>query len=173
MLSVDSVIVLTRKEKWARFEEGMCCEASGSCWGLCMVFRQYSGLFRSLTRKLGFLRGPRGFWGVWEFSVLEWLSLLLEALKTWKWKLIALLCLTLCDPMDGSPPGSSVHGILQARILEWVTIFFSKGSSWPRDWTQVSCIAVRFFTLWATREAVDSLERSHSFLDCMEDLLGC
>ena len=47
--------------------------------------------------------------------------------------LVAQSCLTLCDPMDGSPPGSSVHGILQARILEWVAIPFSRGSSWPRD----------------------------------------
>ena len=59
----------------------------------------------------------------------------------------------LCDPMDCSPPGSPVHGILQARILEWVTIPFSRGSSWPRDQTWVSCIAGRFFTIWATREA--------------------
>ena len=51
----------------------------------------------------------------------------------------AQLCPTLCDPMDCSPPGSSVHGILQARILEWVAIPFSRGSSQPRDQTQVSC----------------------------------
>ena len=44
------------------------------------------------------------------------------------------LCLTLCDPMDCSPPGSSVHGIIQARILEWVAMPSSRGSSWPRDW---------------------------------------
>ena len=48
---------------------------------------------------------------------------------------------TLCDPMDCSPPGSSVHGILQARILEWVTTSFSRGSSWPRDQTCVSCVS--------------------------------
>ena len=53
-----------------------------------------------------------------------------------------------------SLPGSSVHGILQARILEWIAIFFSKGSSWPRDQAQVSCIAGRFFTIWATRDAL-------------------
>ena len=47
----------------------------------------------------------------------------------------------LCNPMDCSPPGSSVHGILQARILEWVAISSSKGSSWPRDGTYVSCIS--------------------------------
>ena len=59
------------------------------------------------------------------------------------------LCPTLCDPMDCSPPGSSVHGILQARILEWVAIFSSRGSSQPRDRTHASCsscIAGRFFT---------------------------
>ena len=60
--------------------------------------------------------------------------------------LVAQSCLTLCDPMDCSPPGSSVHGILQARILEWVAIPFSRGSSQPRGQTQVSCIAGRFFT---------------------------
>ena len=52
--------------------------------------------------------------------------------------------------MDCSPPGPSIHGILQARILEWVAISFSKGSSQPRDRTQVSCIAGRCFNSWAT-----------------------
>ena len=51
---------------------------------------------------------------------------------------VAKLCLTLCDPMDWSPPGSSVHGILQRRILEWVAISFSRASSQPRDQTNVS-----------------------------------
>ena len=53
---------------------------------------------------------------------------------------VTQLCLTLCGPMDCSPPGSSVHGILQVRILEWVAIPFSRGSSHPRDPTHVSCI---------------------------------
>ena len=52
-------------------------------------------------------------------------------------------CLTLCHPTDCSLPGSSVHGIFQARILEWVAISFSRRSSQPRDWTQVSCIVGR------------------------------
>ena len=67
--------------------------------------------------------------------------------------LVAQSCLTLCDPMDCSPPGSSVHGLLQARILEWVAIPFSRGSSWPRSETQVSHIAGRFFffSIWASR----------------------
>ena len=60
---------------------------------------------------------------------------------------------TLCDPVDYTPPDSSVHGIFQARILEWVAIPFSKGSSWPRDQTRSPFIAGRFFSLWATREA--------------------
>ena len=50
-------------------------------------------------------------------------------------------CLTLCNPMDGSPPGSFFHGISQARILEWVSISFSRGSSWPKDRTHVSCVS--------------------------------
>ena len=66
-----------------------------------------------------------------------------------KLKLVTQSCLTLCDPMDCSPPGSSIHGILQARVQEWVAISFSRGSSWPRDQTWVSCIAGGFFTIWA------------------------
>ena len=66
---------------------------------------------------------------------------------------VAQLCLTLCNPMNCNPPHSSVHGILQARIPEWVAISFSRGSSPPRDRTQVSCIAGRFFTIWASRES--------------------
>ena len=59
---------------------------------------------------------------------------------------------TLCNPMDCSPPGSSVHGIFQARVLEWGAISFSRRSSHPRDWTRVSHISGRRFTVWATRE---------------------
>ena len=66
--------------------------------------------------------------------------------------LVAQLCPTLCDPMDCSLQGSSVHGIFQARILEWVAVPSFRGSSQPRDQTQVSCIAGGFFTIWATRE---------------------
>ena len=66
---------------------------------------------------------------------------------------IAQSCPTLCDPMDCSLPGSSVHGIFQAIVLEWIAISFSRGSSQPRDWTRVSHIVDRCFTIWATREA--------------------
>ena len=80
-------------------------------------------------------------------------------------------CPTLCDSLDGSPPVSPVPGILQARILEWIAISFSRGSSWPRDWTWVSCICIaewiqnrtlkhgykteqNGYTVWAIREAL-------------------
>ena len=64
----------------------------------------------------------------------------------------AQLCPTLYDPMDCSLPGSSVHGIFQARVLEWVSISFSRGSSQSRDQTCVSSIAGRRFINWATRK---------------------
>ena len=81
--------------------------------------------------------------------------------EEWYWMLKSLnsrisevtqSCPTLCNPMDYSLPGSYIHGIFQARVLEWVAISFSRGYSWPRDWTQVSRIAGRGFTIWATRE---------------------
>ena len=67
---------------------------------------------------------------------------------------VAQSCLTLCDPMDCNLPGSSVHGIFQARIPELVAISFSRGSSQPRDWTWVSLIVGRHFTIWGTREVL-------------------
>ena len=73
-------------------------------------------------------------------------------IKTFVCVLVAQLCPTLCNPMDCSPLGFSVHGILQARILEWVAMP-SGGSSQPKDQTQVFHIADGFFTIWATREA--------------------
>ena len=66
--------------------------------------------------------------------------------------LVTQSCGTLCDPKDCSPPGSSVHGILQARIVEWVAIPFSRGSSHPRGRTVASCITGRFFTTEPTGE---------------------
>ena len=69
--------------------------------------------------------------------------------------LVTQSCPTLCDPMDCSPPGFSVHGILQAWILEWIVIPFSRGTSQPRDQTLVSCVAGRFFTIWATEKSLN------------------
>ena len=73
------------------------------------------------------------------------------------------LCPTLCDPMDCSPPGSSVHGIFQARTLEWVAISSSRGSSQPRDQTTSlasPALAGRFFTTWATWELYSNFKKS-------------
>ena len=67
---------------------------------------------------------------------------------------VAQSCPTLCDPIEYSLLGSSVHGIFQAIVLEAVAISFPRGSSQPRAWTQVSCIVDRRFTIWATREAL-------------------
>ena len=88
-------------------------------------------------RKVGLARLPS--------QVSRWLAV--------KWSEIAQSCPTLCDPMDCSPSGSSIHGILQARILEWVAIAFSRGSFRPRDRAQVCRIAGRHFNLWAVRPA--------------------
>ena len=80
----------------------------------------------------------------WYLWVLLWLCM----------SLVIQLCSTLCHPMDCSSTGLSVHGICQARILEWVAIFSSRRSSWSRNWTGISyiscisCIAGRFFTCW-------------------------
>ena len=83
---------------------------------------------------------------------------------------IRSVCLTLCNPMD-----YTVHGILQARILEWAALPFSRGSSQLRDWTQVSCIAGRFFTSWVTREAQKWKCESEVAQSCqiLYDPMGC
>ena len=71
---------------------------------------------------------------------------------------VAQSCPTLCDHMDCSLPGSSVHGIFLTIVLEWIAISFSRGSSRRRDRTQVSCIAVRGFNLWSTRDLIRCLQ---------------
>ena len=78
---------------------------------------------------------------------------------------VAQSCPTLCDPIDCSIPGSSVHGIFQAVVLEWIAISFSSGSSQPRAQTQVSCIVDRRFTIWATKEVYIKSHQAgtHSF----------
>ena len=90
---------------------------------------------------------PCSLWGL-QGSVLPCLSQLLEAPDTPCGNLCVLVqsCLSLCDPTDRSPLGSPVHGILLARIPEWVAISFCRGSSQPGDRTPVSCIARGFFT---------------------------
>ena len=80
--------------------------------------------------------------------------------------LVAQACPTLCNPMDCSPPGSSVHGILQAWIQEWVAISLSRGSSQPRNQSWVSCFAGGCFTAWATREVHVRLPRRFNIWIC-------
>ena len=101
---------------------------------------------------------PLPFSGVWKKNQWEqWACLLAPgspySTSEMRWAVLgvvvvqSLSCVWLfCDPIDYSPPGCSVHGISPARILEWVAIFFSRGSSRPRDWTCISCISGRFFT---------------------------
>ena len=92
--------------------------------------------------------------------------------KLWIWKrlrnsllfLAAQLCLSLCDPMNCSLPGSSVHGILQARILEWVAISFTRWSSQPRDWTWVSCLGRWILYCSATKKFIKSSYRGTSLM---------
>ena len=72
----------------------------------------------------------------------------IQVLWAVQYALESMLCVCLV-----SPPAFSVHEILQARILEWVAMAFSRGSSWPRNWSYLSCFAGRFFPLWTTREA--------------------
>ena len=92
-------------------------------------------------------------------SLSSRLSITAKTVQYLKCVLLAQSCPMLCDPLDCSPPGSSVHEIFQARILEWVAISFSRGSSLPRD-RKVSCTAGRFFTDRATREALWSVYQS-------------
>ena len=78
---------------------------------------------------------------------------LLQCMKVKSESEVTQSCPTLSDPMDCSLPGSSFHGIFQARVLEWVATAFSRGSSRPRDWTHISCIGRWVLYHWATREA--------------------
>ena len=91
------------------------------------------------------------------FWIARWETKIMLSLLTVK-VLVTQSCPTLCDPMDCSPPGFSVHGIRQAGILEWVAIPFSRGSSQSRDQTQVSCIAGWFFTIIAKLLCITGLQ---------------
>ena len=77
----------------------------------------------------------------------------LRSTPKWKWKSLSRVRFFATPWIIHSLPRFSVYGLLQARILEWVALPFSRGSSQPRVWTQVSCIAGEFFTIWGTREA--------------------
>ena len=88
--------------------------------------------------------------------------------------LVTKSCPALWDSMDCSPPGSSVHGISQVRILECIAISFSKGSSWPGDQTRLSCTGRRILYHWATRKPHDPLQRElSSALSLLPTIWGC
>ena len=93
-----------------------------------------------------------GKWQNWDSS-FSWIVRIKYTINRTIMCSVAQLCLTLGDPMGCSRPGSSAFEIFQARILEWAAISCSRGSSWPRDWTHISCIAGRFFTTSTTWEA--------------------
>ena len=92
-----------------------------------------------------------------EFLMLMWiphtyvLNFITPVNMSWKWKWSCSVMSYSLQP-HCSLPGSSVYGIFHAIVLQWIAISFSRGSSPPRDWTQVSCIVDRRFTIWATRE---------------------
>ena len=117
----------------------MCAHLLQLCWILCDPI-DYSPPGSSVL-------------GILQARILEWVASYFSKLphragimNEWSH---SVMCPTLCDPMDCSLSGSSVHGIFQARVLEWIAISFSRGSSWPRDRTQVSRITDRRFTIWA------------------------
>ena len=100
----------------------------------------------------------RGQWKFWNRRVIE--SVLWLGRFIWDARLVAQSCLTLCGPMDCSLPGSSVHRIFQAKILEWVAISYSRGSSQPRDQTRISCVSCisrQILYCCATWEACEAL----------------
>ena len=112
-------------------------------WLACLIQQNVPIMGIRLSLRLVFTWRSRRK-GSWDF--LQPPAVLGLALKV----LVVQSCPTVCDPMDCIPPDFSVHRILQARMLAWVAISFSRGSSWPRDRTQVSCIVGRLFTVWAT-----------------------
>ena len=127
---------------------GHCKQCCNECWDMCLLKLWFSqdvcpvvGFLGHMVDLLPVFKGI-SYCSLYTYFLLNsWLPLKMKVL-------VAQSCPTLCGSMDQSPPDSSVHGILQARILEWVAIPFFRGSSWPWHGTQVSCIAGGFFTVW-------------------------
>ena len=108
-----------------------------------------SGVAEVSTRNLYFIlqSDPPGECALFISIIQDDTTVVLQKGMKWEESEVAQPCPTLCDPMDYSPPGSSIHGILQARVLEWVAISFSRGSFQARDQTWVSRIVGRCFTI--------------------------
>ena len=123
-----------------------------------------------MATHFNFLRNPmdKGAWGATVHSVAKESDM--SCMCVYVCVLVPQSRRTLGDPMDYYLPGTSVSGALQARILEWVAIHFSKGSSRSRDRTQVSCVAGRCFTVWATREAHLVTKQQHFW--CITDVFN-
>ena len=111
-------------------------------------------------KSVHFVLNMRLGWGPWSWGLMHWNNLYYTIWHVRaSWTICSLCvcvlatqsCPTLWDPMDCNPPGFSVHGILQACILEWIAMPSSRGASQPRDQTQISCIAGRLFSIWTTR----------------------
>ena len=118
-------------------------------WGRSKLPKAYSRLIADRAgSELGFpFSFTRSFVCLFVFHTLVcWMLFVCHFCELWWWWFSHYVVSDSCDPMDYSPPGSSVHGISQTRILEWVAISFFRGSSQPRDLTQVSYVAGRFFT---------------------------
>ena len=110
-------------------------------------------IFKHKFGKKRLSQGPCGWWdGVWELVGLGFLD---PSQGVGSPKVVSpwFHCVSDSVTSDSSPPASSVPGVLQARILDWVAIPFSRGSSWLRDWTLVSCLIGRFFAIWTTRKS--------------------
>ena len=136
------------------------------CLGLCCVVAVWVGKTQIFCKRISRRRIFQKGWIHGSNELRQWIyckcsgQTFWQARESWQFLwiggdggLVAKSCLT-CDSMDCSLPGSSVRGILQASILQWVATSFSRGSSWPKNQTQFSCISGRFFTNWATREVL-------------------
>ena len=128
-----------------------CNELSRNCILVCVYI-----LPNTACLSLGF---------IFSFIIFS-LPVVIQSGKKVKMKvLVPRSCPAFCNPVNCSSLGSSVHAVLQARILEWVAISFSKGSFWPRDPTQISPIAGRCFIGWATRENIQYKCGRKAFLE--------
>ena len=152
---------------------GECTRSSCASFSTCIsgnILHTYNTqlLYRSKTRKRTSVQS-RGYADFTSFMCTE-VCVCVWAVRVCVCVCVcAQLCPTLCNPMDCSLPGSSVHGISQARILEWVAISSSRGSSWPRDRAHVpyaSCLASGFFTASTTWEALFLAWCLSCLLDC-------